>query len=343
MSTTESPRTYSDLYTDLINRVRADSADTDGTTSVSDLAKRYINVGLLDMHLGAHEKVPWAERSATLVLHPKYETGTVTVTKGGTTVTGASTLWNTNNDFGQKNARAGGKIKFSGSNDTYKVTAVASDTSLTISPIFISDNLAAASYTYFEDDYALHADFLRPVDVETFDDNGEIRIISRTDFRKRYPRNNTLGKPEIVTFYDDDFASNTTRVRKARFFQPPSEAQIIPYSFITSKLAISSAGVAQEMMSATTDVPIVPLQYRYIIVLKALYIWYRDRKDDQRSIEVQQEYTDTLLRMFSDQEIGSPRARVQPRVSPYVRAAKHPYRLGSRYSVNDRFDRLEDR
>jgi len=67
MSTTESPRDFSDLYGDLLHRVRADGADTDGTTTVKQLAQRYINVGLLDMHLGTSETLPWSEATAVTV------------------------------------------------------------------------------------------------------------------------------------------------------------------------------------------------------------------------------------------------------------------------------------
>ena len=344
MSTTESPRTFVDLFSDLINRVRADGADTDGTTTNIDLAKRYINLSLQDMHIGTTESVPWAERSRNLITQPKYDTGTVSINIGSTALVGVLTEWNTANTFGTNNARVGGKIRLNGSRDTYKVTAVNSDTSITLSPAFIGEaNLSAAAYIYFEDDYALDDDFLRPIHITKFDDNNEIDIISRTDFRKFFPRNNIVGKPNVCMFFDDDFDGNTTRVRKIRFHRPPDRLFIFPYSFITNKLIIDASGVAKEQFSADTDEPIVPLQYRFVIVLKALEIWYRDRKDDARSQEVAQEYNSILLRILSDQEFASPRLKFRPNVSPYRRRARSPWRNTGRFSTDDRFDNLEDR
>jgi len=344
MSTTESPRTFVDLYSDLINRVRADGADTDGTTTNTQLAQRYINLALQDMHLGTQESVPWAERSRNLITQPKYDTGTVSINIGSTALTGVLTEWNTANTFGTNNARVGGKIRLNGTRDTYKVTAVGSDTSITLDPAFVAEaNLSAVAYIYFEDDYALDADFLRPVHITKFDDNNEIDIISRTDFRKMFPRNNIVGRPTVCMFFDDDFVGNTTRVRKVRFHNPPDKLLIFPYSFITNKLVISSAGVAKEQFSADTDEPIVPFQIRYVIILKALEIWYRDRKDDPRSQEVAQEYNSTLLRILADQEFASPRLKLRPAVTPYRRRAQSPWRGSGRFSTDDRFDRLDDR
>ena len=48
MSATSQLTTFSDLYTDLQNRVRV----TTGVTATENQAKRYINIALHDLHLG---------------------------------------------------------------------------------------------------------------------------------------------------------------------------------------------------------------------------------------------------------------------------------------------------
>jgi hypothetical protein len=81
-----------------------------------------------------------------------------------------------------------------------------------------------------------------------------------------------------------------------------------------------------------------------VIVLHALYNWYRDKKDDMRAETVKAEYTDFMLRLMSDTEVGSVRPQIRPRITSYVRRAKRPW-SGSgarRYDVNGRFDRMED-
>lgn len=203
MATTESVRTFSDIYTDLMNRVRA----TTGETLTENIAKRYANSGLIDMHLGTAEKLSWAERQASLITQASYSTGTVDITQGSTAVTGTAgsgTLWNTDTAFGTKNTRPGGKMKISGTQDTYTVSAVGSDTSITLEQRFVGSTVAAASYIYFEDEYTLAPDFSRPVDVRTFSDGFDIPIIGRTEFRRRFPRNNVTGTISVSTIFDED-------------------------------------------------------------------------------------------------------------------------------------------
>lgn len=335
MSATSQPQDFQDLYTDLLNRVRSQT----GQNATLNQSKRYINIALQDAHIGFREQFPWAERHAVLRTQPEYNTGTVTITKGSTTLTGSGTLWNTNNEFSVANARTTGKITIAGSQEVYTISAVGSDTSITLNESFIDDDVSAETYNYFEDEYDLHADFLRPFDFRSFDQNDEIPLIGRREFRVRYPRNKTTGKPVVGTIVDRAFVGNTTPVRRIVFHQPPDKAFLIPYSFITNKLAVSSTGVAQENLSADTDEPIVPLPYRHAIVFHALGNWYRDKKDDTRSQEAFAQYTDVMLRISGDIEIGSPRPQIRPRLHAY--ASRSPYRRrGSRHTLGSSFDEI---
>src|SRR3989304_299594 len=111
MSATTQVTTFSDLYTALENAVRVST----GITATENQAKRAINIALHDMHMGLDYRLPWAERRAVIRTQDDYTTGTVSTTKGSTAVVGVSTLWNTNNAFTVKNARANGRIVFAGS------------------------------------------------------------------------------------------------------------------------------------------------------------------------------------------------------------------------------------
>lgn len=339
MSATSQYTDFSDLYTGLMNAVRADTSQT----ATSNQAKRYINIALQDMHIGFGEKFPWAERRAVLVTQPEYTTGTISVSKGGTTLTGSSTAWNTNNDFGVANMRVGGKIRINGGVEVYEITAVASDTSATIGHTFTQDDVSGGTYSYFEDEYALASDFLRPIDLQQFSDGIPIQLIDRLQFRRAFVRNYIPGRPTVATLVDRDFSGNTTPVRKLRLHKPPDVAYSIPYHYVTSNLVVDASGNGATALSSDTDEPIVPLRYRHAIVLHALYFWYRDKKDDQRSLEAKQEYTDLIIRMTGDTEIGAQRMRLAPAHSIYARKARRPYRRGGRrYDINGKFDRFED-
>jgi len=74
-----------------------------------------------------------ASNNKPLFLNPTYTTGTITVTNGSTTITGAGTLWDTTVD-GRKNARAGDIIRLGSINGAspifYEIASITSDTVL---------------------------------------------------------------------------------------------------------------------------------------------------------------------------------------------------------------------
>ena len=323
MSSTSQVTDLSDLRTDLSNRVRIQT----GVTATQAQIDRYINTALHDLHIGFDYRLPWAERQARLIVRGTYTTGTVSIDKGSTTLTGVSTAWTTTDDFAIANARVNGKVLINGGRVPYVVSTVSTATSITLSSRFTEDDVAAgSSYTYFEDEYALASDFLRPVDAQTFSDQCSIDLISRTEFRRRYPNNVTINRPRVACIVDYAPSGDTTPIRRVRFNQPSSIAMTVPYSYITSNLAVSSTGTAAANLSANTDEPIVPLRYRHVIVLHALYNWYRDKKDDARSNEAKSEYTDLMLRIGADYEVGSVRPQFRPRVSHYADRARRPWR-----------------
>ena len=213
MSATTQVTTFSDLYTDLENRVRV----TTGVTATENQAKRYINIALHDMHVGFDYRVPWAERSSVLRTQAQYTTGTLTATKGSTTIEGSSTAWNTNNDFSVKNMRAGGKVRIEGGLTPYTIASVTDDDTAVLSVAFNETTASGATYVYYEDEYALAADFLRPVDMQRFSEQLPIDLISRTEFRRRYPANSVpQTRPSVACIIDAPFSGNTKPVRRVR-------------------------------------------------------------------------------------------------------------------------------
>ena len=337
MSTTSQYTSFSDLYLGLEQAVRV----TTGITATENLAKRAINVALQDMHLGMEYRYPWAERRAVLRTQDDYSTGTITATQGSTAVTGASTLWKTANSFAIDNVRTTGKILIGGGTTPYGISSVTNDTAAVLTDRFVETTVSAGTYVYYEDEYDLATDFLRPVDAQRFSDEVNIDIISRTEFRRRYPSNTTRGRPTVATILDFAPSGNTTPIRRVKFSPAPDSFILIPYTYITSNLVVDSTGTAKTGFTADSDEPIVPLRYRHAILFHALYNWYRDRKDDDRAIAAKAEYTDIMMRIMSDSEIGAVRPQIRPRISGYVRAAKSPYSGGSgRFDINGKFDRM---
>lgn len=338
MSSTSQVTTFSDLYTDLQNRVRVAT----GVTATETQAKRYINIALQDIHIGTDYTFPWTERRAFLTTKAPYTTGTVSIAAGSTSLTGASTLWNTANTYNQNNMRVGSKLTIAGGTDIYRVTAVASDTAATLEARYVaSSDASAAEYRAFEDEYALASDFLRPIDFALFSSDWSIPLLDRKEFRRLHVRGNISGKPTSASILDLSFSGSTTPVRKVVLYPYPDQVYIIPYSYVTSNLVVTSAGVEQSAMSSDTDEPIMPLRYRHVIVLHALMNWYRDKRDDARSQEAKAEFGELMSRMISDHDVGTHnRVRIQPNEGLYRAHAVRPYRRhgGTQYSTSNRFD-----
>jgi hypothetical protein len=338
MGATTQLTTFDDLKTDLMNRTREQT----GVSATETQAGRYVNIALQDMHVGFAERFPWAERRSQIVTNPRHTTGTVTATIGSTSLVGSSTDWTTAGDYGVANTTALGKMVINSTNDVYQFVPATTVVGL-ITPAYISATAAGADYVWYQDEYDLASDFLRPIDQQKFSSGGSpIDLIGRTEFRRRYPKNSIPGTPHIASLLDITFGSDTSPVRRIQLHPPPDSRMVIPYSYVTSNLAVTAAGAEQSALSSDDDEPIVPLRYRHAILFHALYHWYRDKKDDARTDKAKTEYTSIMLRIYGDSEIGERRPQIRPRVGTYRRAAKRPWGgKGSRYDLDGRFDRLE--
>ena len=328
--------TFSDIYTEILNKMRQPT----GITAITNQAKRYANQGLYEMVFGFEYKLPWLERDAVLTTHAPYSTGTVAIARGSTTLSGTSTLWDSLNAYGVANARTTGKISLGGT-DIYKISTVAAS-SITLQQRYVAsaDLAAGADYIYFEDEYALASDFLKPIDYSRFTAAMKLTLIGRNEFRQQFPRPNICGIPTVATLLDKSFSGSTTPQMMVQFYPYPNNEYMLPYSYITSNLAVTAAGVEQSNMVNDTDEPSLPIRYRDALVSFSIAKWYRDKKDDARALSAQQDYQDQVNRIVGDQRIGAnTMAQMQPKVGMYN--ARSPYGgiAGKRrYSTNNSFD-----
>lgn len=335
MSAATEVRTFSDIYTEILNKMR----QVTNVTAITNQAKRYANTALHDMVFGFEYKLPWLERSATIITAAPYTTGTVSIARGSTSLVGSSTLWNTANVYGVANARTTGKILLAGPN-VYNISAVGSDTAITLATRYVADEdlAAGSSYTYFEDEYALASDFLKLIDTQRFSAAMKLPTIGRDKFRLHYTRP-VAGSPKVATILDKPFNGSTTPVMLVQFYPYPSTNMIIPYSYITKNLAVSSAGVEATSMSSDDDEPALPVRYRGLLVDFAISKWYRDKKDDARSESAKADYQDGVNRVVGDQRIGAnTHAQITPHPGMYNTRSIYRGGAGKRFSTNNSFD-----
>lgn len=348
MTTTGTPQTFYELYVSALQRVR--TATNDGTSV--QIMKSYINQANED--LAVQQNWSWAERQGYITTHAPYTSGNVSISASArTTLTGNGTAWNTAvGGMGFNNMRADGKLVLSGANDVYRVASVSSDTAATLTSRYVESidtasayALAYGTYTYFEDEYALASDFFRLVDTRTFSPAMKIEVLGRQEFYRLYPRNSgtSPGTPRACTIVELGPSGAVDPRPRVVFAPPPDGVLSIPYRYITTNLAVSSAGAAQINMSATDDEPIIPLRYRHVLIFYAIAQWYRDRKDDQRAQQANGEYVDLVKRIANDSEPQRDRPRFVPPNRMYRSGTAGPRRMGrGGFSTGTWFDEMRD-
>lgn len=336
MATDTQLTTFLDIRRDLREMLRQVSV-----TATNDTIDRKINSALHDLHSNPGHNFPWLHRRGYLLTHAPYTTGTVDITAAArTTVTGTSTLWTTAvTGMGFNNARAGGKMTFSGSTEVHEVSTVDSATQITLTNRWTGDALTAATYAYFEDEYALATDFLRPVDMRNFSTDLNIPFIGPMEFRRAYPRNSYRAKPKVATLIQLGFSANTTPRYRVVLAPTPDDEYSIPYNYITSYLAVTDTGTEQTQLVNDTDEPIIPLQFRHVIPLHVMVHWYIHLMDDlPRANAIKAEYAELMQRMSGNTNVGQDR----PRISVDYRKYFGQHRRG-RFEIESEFDEIRDR
>lgn len=330
------PVSLTEMITEVAYRTHSGTA-----TLVTDQITRHLNAGIHDFFM--NYDWPWMERRATLKTHAEYTTGTVAIALAArTTVTGTDTLWNTAVEgMGFNNARIGGKMVFNGESQVYAVSAVGSDTAITLVDRWVgSTALSGASYKYFEDEYALESDFLRLTDVRSFSSAMNIPIVGRRDFYKRFPRNSQTGRPVVASIIEltPTYSSGTLFQPRVVLAPAPDAVYNIPYRYQSSNVVMKADGTFLKHLTNTTDEPVIPLRYRMAIVHYAVYSWYRDRADDARAQVAYGEYQTIVQRAQADFRVEQDKLNLRRVRPPRMRG----YGRGSNFSTGTNFDELRD-
>jgi len=235
---------FTELYERLLNLGRIDSPNN------IDFAKGVINDSYTRT-LPRVEDWDMMIKKDNLRMIPTYTTGTVSVSVGGTTVTGVGTTFTS-----AMTAEEGYKITIQGNRDIYTFEYV-SPTSGTISPALSGPNdMTGRTFKLFKDEYDLAADFDR------FLKNGSIYV--RAD-----GRNQDIIKEVPKDFFEEDFVNthqdpirrvNRSRInlntgrRMVRVNPYPKEAYNYPYEYYFKLVAMSDyvAGTVLVTNASTT-------------------------------------------------------------------------------------------
>ena len=344
MPAVDAPATFAELRTDFLEKCK----EVTGVSAINTIVGRFLNQANHDLHL---ERWPWAERRATIRTFDPYTTGTVAVAittlTTRRTVTGTTTAWNTTNSFGDTNAQVGMKMTLGATGVVHLVSAVGSDTSITLetaTPYMGDDALSGSGYALYQDEYAVPSDFDDVYDMRFFDEDRKIQLVGPQDFYLRYARNSVRAAPRVASLIELGPSGSVALRRRVVFGPAPDKQYIIPYRYYTTNLAVSSTGTGAANLSADADEPIIPLRWRQGLVYKALALWYLSRqKNENLATFWASEYATLMLRARSAHGPADDRPRIAIRRRGYLEQARRPWSAPTRrLTTGTRWDSLEE-
>lgn len=188
--------------------------------------------------------------SSSFTTNEQYNTGNATINTGATAVTFSSDV-TTDASF------VGRKIKFSGSDDVYEITAFGNTTSLTINPSFrATANIANGSYVIFRNTYPLSNNFDRfPKQGGVYRWEGGRKIAMREIPYRQYLNDGTyspITNPENIRLLGVDTAGN----QLIEIIPPPSIARNYGYDYFKqlNTLMETTAGTISSISASATAV-----------------------------------------------------------------------------------------
>jgi hypothetical protein len=178
---------------------------------------------------------------------------------------------------------------------------------------------------------------------------GIIGSSDRTRFRREYPATAVTGKPVGRVHRGPRLrVGNTTPIRRVAAFGAAGCVNYsIPYSFVTNKLAVTSAGVALESLVRRRRRAHRPAAISHAITFMPSTTGIGTRRTTSARAEaVKSEFVDLMIRITGDTEIGE-RRPVIAAVHADQLSRPRPLALFGHGNVGhattgSRFDRMED-
>jgi len=268
------------LQAEVFAQTGLDSTNTNNITEV----QRWINITQQDI-VG---RWPWTflrgEENITTV--PDYTTGTVSISSGGITVTGVSTV------FTSSMADGTYKIQFEGALDWYTISTYVSATSITIgTPYAPSTNLAAGStYTIRRMYYPLSSNADRIIDIKN--NNTPIKMFE-TDMR-------TLDSvsPDLqATNNSYAFVAWTTNTTASSAYYQNIMIQPYPFPSDARLLWVKTILRVSDLVNAT-DTSVIPVKWHHLLIWGACALGWMYKNVPEMATLWKEEYENKIEEMM---------------------------------------------
>jgi len=293
-------KTFKDIQDAIITRAKLKD-----DTSLRNELKQKINEA--QKALACEKPYSWSGESRPLVLKAKYATGTIAVTNGSHTITGTSTVWT-------ELAHLNWKIKIGSQASPYTVKYVASNTSINIDPAFEGDTASGVSYTLYKDEYGLYPDchelrkfqipsyrrVIYPRGIDYVDDHRAQRpfLGGLPHMYSRHGKGVYHQKTWATFLLGTDFWEDLVTTDYPR----NKMLVIYPAIFNEDRNAILRYTRVPPAMSEDAEEPLIPVEWRRILMLKVLKEQFLQNRDVATKREWEREYDALHKEMLSDIE-----------------------------------------
>ena len=233
--------TYANIKTEVLARIGIDDSDVD------DVVDRALNDVLQEI-CQAHN-FSWLYAKSSFITAAAYDTGAATVTEGSATVDGVGATFTS--------AMVG--RKFFCDDQTYTISAVTTSPAMQLT---LSTNYAGTTgtndYIIFQDEYSLASDVEDVLSMWQETNPYKLQKVGIEVMDNYWPQRSSFGYPVKYSIVGYD----SSGYLKVALYPIPNYAKNIYYRY---RKRVTE-------MSATTDTPIIPLRYRYVLAKGALYI-----------------------------------------------------------------------
>lgn len=182
-------------------------------------------------HTEILESYSWTRRRVDTMVETVATYSTGTLSTSGATVTGVGTVWTS--------AFVGRFIRIGSNTFFHRITARASDTSITIEEGLPTDAAAGSTYTIFRHRYNLPSNFGRAVNITS---DTRLSEASKSDIDRIDPyRTSTASRPDTYMIYGLDPDTTTSQIYQIEFWPVPSSATAIRVEYLRTNSLTSDS------------------------------------------------------------------------------------------------------
>jgi len=181
------------------------------------------------------DRIPWARLESRSVLQTvaEYNTGTVTVTNGSTTILGSGTTWTTE--------MSGRMIRISSESEYYEFTRT-SETAGTLDRPYEGETASALAYQINASIYTLPSDLRILNGMSSFSLGDELVKKSLGELREMAPRRDQYGSPQFYAIYPDQ--GSDPPLSQVELYPIPTNVESLPYEYTADQDAPSAASTS---------------------------------------------------------------------------------------------------